>query len=168
MDTSTLRDGSSWPTEPFHICLVEPDIPPNTGAVARLCAATGSILHLVEPLGFKITSASVKRAGLDYWDSVDIRRHKNFKSFLESINPNRIFLLSTKGKKKYSKENFKPGDALVFGSETRGLSADIMQTWEDSLLTIPMRRDHVRSLNLATSVAIVLYEALRQIHDATE
>jgi len=148
--------------------LVEPDIPPNTGNIARLCAATGSPLHLVEPLGFRLTNAAMKRAGLDYWSSVEVYRHKNFEAFLATCQPPRIWLFSTKGTKTYTDVRYEPGDALIFGSETRGLPEELLAAHADHVLTIPMRRDHVRSLNLANSASIALYEALRSINQFSE
>lgn len=151
-----------WPEKPFHVVLVEPEIPPNTGNIARLCAATGSTLHLVGPLGFRLTSRELKRAGLDYWKSVDMVRHDNFESFLAAVKPAGFFLFSARGTRSYLDISFKPGDALIFGGESKGLPAEIVQSHADKILTIPMKNNAVRSLNLATAVGIVLYEALRQ------
>lgn len=148
---------------PFHIVLVEPEIPPNTGNIARLCAATGTVLHLVEPLGFKITDAALRRAGLDYWDSVDIRSHPNFEAFLERERPIRFFLFSTGGPRCFWEVTYRPGDYLVFGCETRGLPDALLARYPDRVLGIPIRSIHVRSLNLSTAAGIVLYEALRQV-----
>lgn len=153
-----------WPTVPLHIVLVNPEIPPNTGNVARLCAATRSVLHLIEPLGFSITDARLKRAGLDYWDSLDIRRHKSFDEFVASTQPSRMLLFSTAGKKFYFDAGYKPGDALIFGCETKGLPDTLLNRYPDSVYGIPICAEHVRSLNLSSAVAIVVYEALRQIH----
>ncbi len=154
----------SWPEIPPRVVLVEPDIPPNTGNIARLCAGTGCPLHLIEPLGFRLTDASVKRAGLDYWDSVTLHRHPNFETFVKTISPPRLFFFSTKGHISYTKIDYKPGDTLVFGSETRGLPEALLAQHSDQVLTIPMKREHVRSLNLSNAVAIALYEVLRQLH----
>ncbi|NCC51428.1 MAG: tRNA (cytidine(34)-2'-O)-methyltransferase [Spartobacteria bacterium] len=156
------EEKTTWPYPPFQIVLVEPDIPPNTGNIARLCAATGSSLHLIEPLGFRLTNAAMKRAGLDYWDAVEVARHPNFDAYFDEIRPPRLWLFSTKGHRAYTDVTYRPGDALVFGSETRGLPESLLAAHPDRTLTIPMRRDHVRSLNLANAAAIVLYEALRQ------
>lgn len=153
-----------WPNPPLHVVLVNPEIPPNTGNVARLCAATGSILHLIEPLGFRITDARLKRAGLDYWDSIDIRRHASFDAFVEAIKPPRLFLYSTAGKKAYWDADYMGGDALVFGCETKGLPDELLQRHKDRVYGIPIQPEHVRSLNLSTAVGIVVYEAIRQIH----
>ena len=151
-----------WPDPPFRVALVEPEIPPNTGNIARLCAATGSPLHLVEPLGFRLTDHAVQRAGLDYWDAVEIIRHMNFEAFRESVGPARLLLFSTKGKRSYLDAAYRPGDVLVFGSEHQGLSEEILNAYPDQVFGIPIRTDKVRSLNLANAVSIVLYEALRQ------
>lgn len=143
--------------------LVEPEIPPNTGNIARTCAATGSPLHLIEPLGFTITDAQLKRAGLDYWDSVALAPHPDFDHFLASANHPRCWLFTTGATRSLYEADFMPGDALVFGSETRGLSADLLARFPDNQLGIPLRADHVRSLNLSTAAGIAIYEALRQI-----
>lgn len=154
----------AWPDPPLQIVLVEPEIPPNTGNIARLCAATGSVLHLVGPLGFRLSSPSLKRAGLDYWDSVTMVRHPDFRTFRDSLAPaSRCHLFSTSGRRSYLDVRYRPGDLLLFGSETRGLSEEILDAFADRVCAIPIRPDHVRSLNLSTAVAVVLYEALRQI-----
>lgn len=146
----------------FQIVLIEPEIPPNTGNVARLCAATGAILHLVGKLGFSIDDRQLKRAGLDYWDRVDVRRWESIED-LQSSNPDCRFLyLTTKVDRScYEEEIFKPGDFLVFGKETRGLPEELISKNLRNCLTIPMP-GMVRSLNLSNAVAVVLYEALRQ------
>jgi len=152
------------PDPPLQIVLVEPKIPPNTGNVARLCAATGSILHLVEPLGFKITDASLKRAGLDYWDAVTVIFHPNTETFLGTVpNRNSLHFFSTRAGTSYTETQFSAGDFLVFGSETEGLPADLIAQYHDRCFGIPILLDHVRSLNLATSVGIAAYEALRRL-----
>lgn len=152
-----------WPDPPLNIALVEPEIPPNTGNIARLCAATGTRLHLIEPLGFQLTSAHVRRAGLDYWDSVDLTRHASLDAFHEAQNASRCFYFSTRAKRSYTEVTYRPGDTLVFGSESKGLPDAVLDANEDRTLGIPILTDHVRSLNLANAAAIVLYEALRQI-----
>jgi len=140
--------------------LVEPEIPPNTGAIARTCGATRSPLHLVGPLGFSIDERSVRRAGLDYWDLVDVRHHDSFEDF-EKNHPNgRIHLFSANAACAYLEAPFAPGDALVFGKESVGLPAELVQSSED-VWAIPTL-GAVRSLNLSNAVAIVLYEALRR------
>ena len=148
----------------MNIVLIEPEIPPNTGNIARLCAATGSLLHLVGPLGFRLHDRALRRAGVDYWDEVNIERHTNFEIYLAERNPPRIFLFSTRGKRSIYEEEFYAGDSFVFGSEGKGLSDGLLDMYPNSILQIPMQTDRVRSLNLANSVSIVLYEALRQIN----
>ena len=149
----------------INIVLVEPEIPQNTGNIARTCAATGGKLHLVHPLGFSISEKEVKRAGLDYWDKVDIEEHESFEKFLEKYNPdnNNMFFLTTKGKKVYSDVDYSKMDEvfILFGKETKGLPEDILLKYFDNAVRIPMR-ETLRSLNLSNSVAIVVYEILRQ------
>lgn len=146
----------------FHVVLQEPEIPPNTGNVIRLCANTGAHLHLIHPLGFELDDARLKRAGLDYHEFADIRQHADFGAFRQAMTPRRIFALSTKGCRVYSDAEFQPGDALVFGPETRGLAPDFLASLPEARrLFIPMRPEN-RSLNLSNAVAIVLYEAWRQ------
>lgn len=147
---------------PFNIVLVEPEIPPNTGNIARLCAATQTVLHLVEPLGFSIDDRQLKRAGLDYWGSVDIRIWDGFDRILSAYPGGRFFYLSTKASRSYLAADFQPGDFLVFGKETKGLPPELIAAHPDTAITIPMPGETVRSLNLSTSAGIVLYEALRQ------
>ena len=150
---------------PFHLVLVEPEIPPNTGNVARLGAATGSPLHLVGKLGFRIDEHSVRRAGVDYWHLVDVRTHVDFAHFVhafEATSPGgRMHLFSALAKRSYLEADFAPGDALVFGRESVGLPAEITDKYADRLVGIPTL-GAVRSLNLANAVGIGLYEALRR------
>jgi len=153
-----------WPAPPLNIALVEPEIPPNTGNIARLCAATGTRLHLVEPLGFQLTSAHLRRAGLDYWDSVDLSRHASLQAFHLSQNNPRCFYFSTRARRSYTEASYGPGDTLIFGSESKGLPDKVLEAHEAETFGIPILTEHVRSLNLANAVAIVLYEALRQIN----
>ncbi len=150
-------------TIPLHLVLVEPEIPPNTGNIARLCACTGCKLHLVHPLGFEITDKQLKRAGLDYWQYLDVQQHENWQSVRLSIGGNRNwFGLSSKVETSYWDATFACGDVLVFGPETRGLSTKILADLQ--ALTIPMRNDApVRSLNLSSACSIVTFEALRQL-----
>ena len=145
---------------PLHIVLVEPQIPPNTGNVARLCAATGCALHLVEPLGFRIDDRALKRAGLDYWDALDVVIHPALDDFFARYSPARCWLLSTRARRSYRNVPFALGDALVFGKETAGLPAAVLRAYADRSLRIPMRTGVVRSINLSTAVGIVAYEAL--------
>ena len=147
----------------FHIALVEPEIPPNTGNIARLCAATFTDLHIVGVAGFRLDEKAVKRAGLDYWDEVKIHRHIDLAEFYKSLPTSRFIYFTTKSKRIYTDWQFQPNDCLIFGRETRGLPEDLLQANWERCLTIPMPNKNVRSLNLATSVGIVLYEALRQV-----
>ena len=147
----------------MNIVFVNPEIPQNTGSTARLCAATGAVLHLVGRLGFRIDSASVKRAGLDYWESVDVRRHASFDDFIAAAGQGaRLWLFTKRAERAYSDVEYSPDDYLVFGCESVGLPKSITAKFSGRLLRIPIR-DEVRSLNLATSAGIVLYEALRQM-----
>lgn len=149
--------------QPFNIVLVEPEIPPNTGNIARLCAATGSILHLVEPLGFSLDDRYLKRAGLDYWKHVQLKTWPDLASLAASTPEARFFYLSTRARKSYLEAVYRPGDFLVFGKETKGLPEELIRANPDTAVTIPMPgAQEVRSLNLSTSAGIVLYEALRQ------
>ena len=149
----------------INIVMVEPEIPQNTGNIARTCAATGGKLHLVEPLGFEITDKYLKRAGLDYWDKLDIERHSSLNAFLEKYKPeeNNMYFVKTKGQTCYSDVNYSEMDEvfLLFGKETKGLPEDLLQKYIDKTIRIPMRST-LRSLNLSNSVAIVIYEVLRQ------
>ncbi len=149
-------------SQAFHIVLVEPEIPPNTGSIARLCGATNSILHLVHPLGFSTDDKHLKRAGLDYWKFVEIRYWDSFEQFLEAQDENRLYLLTTKTKRSYVDAPFKPGDYLIFGKETKGLPKELLQLYEDRCFTLPMTNPNIRSLNLAMTAGIVLYDAIRK------
>jgi tRNA (cytidine/uridine-2'-O-)-methyltransferase len=151
----SLRTGRT-----LHVVLFEPEIPHNTGAVARLCAATDSDLHLVGRLGFRLDDAKVKRAGLDYWPHVRIHRWMDLSEFEAAVPSATVFALSTKGNRLYTECDFVGDCALVFGSESRGLPPSVVQS--ERCFRIPMLTDRVRSLNLATAVGIVLFEALRQ------
>jgi len=152
----------NWPDPPLSIVLVEPEIPQNTGNIARLCAATGTVLNLIEPLGFRLTDQKVKRAGLDYWDAVEIRRFPNLGKFSEEFYEHRKMFFSTSGTKSYTEAEYRPGDCLIFGSESRGLPLELLEANPDDVYNIPMKLENVRSLNLANAASIVLYEALRQ------
>ena len=146
----------------FHVVLVEPEIPPNTGNIGRLCVAAGATLHLIHPLGFQINDRELKRAGLDYWPHLKLREWVDWEAFFAALpSPERCFLLTTKSSRSYVSEHFEPGDYFVFGRETRGLPATLLSAHPKRALTIPMAPE-ARSLNLATAVGIVLYEALRQ------
>ena len=147
----------------MQVVLVEPEIPPNTGNVARLCAATQLPLHLVGELGFQITDRHLKRAGLDYWEWVQIHRHESVQDFFEKIPTNRLFFFSKRAEKTYVNAAFRKDDFLVFGSETKGLPQWVFERYSDRFWRIPIFHTQVRSLNLAGAVSIVVYEALRQI-----
>ena len=145
----------------MHVVLFQPEIPSNTGNISRTCAVTGVSLHLIEPLGFSIDDKHLKRAGLDYWDKLDLHLYHDWESFL-AVNPTaNLYLATTKGSIHYTQFNYKADDYLVFGRETAGLPDEIRAAYKDHCIRIPMGKD-IRSLNLANSVAIVLYEALRQ------
>lgn len=147
----------------MHVALIEPEIPPNTGNIARLCAATYTKLHLVGKLGFRVDEKAVRRAGLDYWEAVDIQYHRDIESLQRSLSDCRFLYFSTKAERVYTDICYRRDDCLVFGRETRGLPEELLRAnWENSL-RIPMPNTRVRSLNLATSVGIALYEALRQV-----
>jgi tRNA (cytidine/uridine-2'-O-)-methyltransferase len=147
----------------LQIVLVEPEIPPNTGAIARVCAATNTVLHLVEPLGFKLDDRSLKRAGMDYWQHVIWHAWPNWPAVRAAHPQARFHFLTTKTKRPYTEAQFRPDDFLVFGRETKGLPESLLRENADACLTIPMANAHVRSLNLATAASIVLFEALRQV-----
>ena len=149
----------------LHVALFEPEIPPNTGNVARLCAATGARLHLIGRLGFRLDDRSLKRAGLDYWDAVDVVRHVTFEEFEAALAGGRVWCVETLAVVPYTRATFADGDCLLFGAESKGLPAGVREKYAERLIGIPMPTGAVRSLNLATSVGVVLYEALRQLHD---
>lgn len=151
----------------LHVCLVEPEIPPNTGNIARLCAATFTDLHIVGATGFRMDDRTLKRAGLDYWDEVKLHRHIDLERLYATLPASRFLYFTTKTKKSYADWDFAPGDCLIFGRETRGLPEELLAANQEQCLTIPMPNKNVRSLNLATSVGIVLYEALRQTGSPT-
>jgi tRNA (cytidine/uridine-2'-O-)-methyltransferase len=146
----------------FHIALIHPQIPPNTGQIARLCAATGTALHLVRPLGFRLTDRALRRAGLDYWEKVEVHTHDSLEAFLRAVDLKRCRLFTKAGTLRYDQVAYAPGDWLVFGSETDGLPPELTAACPECTVRIPMRAGAVRSLNLASSVSIALYEALRQ------
>ena len=146
---------------PFHIVLVEPEIPANTGNIARTCAATGAHLHLVRPLGFDTDDRTLKRAGLDYWHAVEVHYYDSFAELQEKYADSRFFYASTRAKKIYSDVQYTDGDMLVFGKETKGLPQQLIDENIDNCIRMPMTTE-VRSLNLSNSAAIILFEALRQ------
>ena len=145
----------------LHIVLVEPEIPANTGNIARTCAATGSVLHLVKPLGFDISDKAVKRAGLDYWHLVDVRVYENLDDFFEKNHPAVLRLFSTKAPRSYAEASYPDGCYLMFGKETKGLPEALLAAHYDDCVRIPIRME-ARSLNLSNSVAVGVFEALRQ------
>ena len=147
----------------MHVVLFEPEIPPNTGSVARLCAATLTPLHLIEPLGFKIDDKHLKRAGLDYWQFVDLRVHGSWEEFQSTARPDKLLFFSKRAVKSYTSIRYQENDFLVFGPETRGLPQPLLNANANAALRIPMIGSGVRSLNLSNAVSIVLYEALRQL-----
>lgn len=150
------------PVDPPHVALYEPEIPPNAGNVARLCAATGSPLHLIGRLGFSFAHPRARRAVMDYWEGVDSRRHVAWEDFAGAVEGRRVWMLTTKARRTVWEADFAPGDVLLFGPESRGLPDALLSADPDRCLRIPMV-EGARSLNLATAVGIALYEALRQI-----
>ena len=147
----------------MNIVLVEPEIPPNTGNIARLCAATRTTLHLIEPLGFKLADATLKRAGMDYWQHVQWHRWPNWTVFADKLPAAaRLWFIESNGPQRYDEVRFAPGDYLVFGRETAGLPKQLLESNRDRWLRIPMFNDKARSMNLSNCVALVLFEAMRQ------
>jgi tRNA (cytidine/uridine-2'-O-)-methyltransferase len=146
----------------MHVVLVAPEIPQNTGSIGRLCVATGSTLHLVDPLGFTIDDRHLRRAGLDYWRHVHVIRHPDWDTFEARRPRGRVLCFSARAPRSYTTLRYRADDLLVFGSESRGLPPAIRAAYGEATFGIPLASEHVRSLNLATGVAIVLYEALRQ------
>jgi tRNA (cytidine/uridine-2'-O-)-methyltransferase len=147
-----------------HIALWEPEIPPNTGNIARLCAATGASLHLIGRLGFRLDDRSLRRAGLDYWHALELHRHATLDDFEKSWSGGRVYCFSARARLPFTEVAYKEKDCLLFGGESRGLPPALVRRHIESSLLIPMPAGRVRSLNLATAVGIALYEALRQIH----
>jgi tRNA (cytidine/uridine-2'-O-)-methyltransferase len=144
-----------------QVVLLQPEIPQNTGNIARTCAATGTPLHLIKPLGFELSDRYLKRAGLDYWQYLDLAVHEDFETFLSTCKPARLWALSVRGIKLYTEIEYHTDDYLLFGRETKGLTDDLYERLSDSLLRIPMKKD-ARSMNLSNTVALTLFEALRQ------
>ena len=145
----------------MHIVLHQPEIPANTGNIGRTCVATGTSLHLIEPLGFHLDEKSIKRAGMDYWEHLDVTRYMNYEEFLAKHPDVKIWMATTKAKHVYTDVQFGPDDFIMFGKESAGIPEEILVDNEETCIRIPMLPD-IRSLNLSNSVAIVLYEALRQ------
>lgn len=144
-----------------NIVLLEPEVPANTGNIGRTCVATGSVLHLIEPLGFRINDKMLKRAGLDYWDKLDVRRYLNFEDFLAKNPGAKIYMATTKARKTYADVTYEDGCYIMFGKESAGIPEELLLEYRDTAVRIPMY-DRIRSLNLGNSVAVILYEALRQ------
>ncbi len=159
----TLPPGTREPV--LHIALYKPEIHPNTGNIARLCAANGLALHLVGNLGFRVDDRSVRRAGLDYWPYVDLRREADLDELRMSLSTSRLFFFSTRGQRAYTEVEYHRGDCLMFGPESSGLPDQVLSTNREHVLRIPMLTSRVRSLNLAAAVAIAVYEALRQFEN---
>lgn len=149
----------------LHIALLEPEIPPNTGNIARLCAATGCRLHLVGKLGYSLDDKYLKRAGLDYWPAVDLVTHPTWAAFEAAIAPARVWCVETPFDLPYTKPDYRDGDCLLFGKESVGLPAEVRALFAGRIVGLPMPAGKVRSLNLSTAVGIVTYEALRRLHD---
>ncbi|MGN0279352.1 MAG: tRNA (cytidine(34)-2'-O)-methyltransferase [Lachnospiraceae bacterium] len=149
----------------MHIILHQPEIPANTGNIGRTCVATGTSLHLIEPLGFRLDEKSIKRAGMDYWEHLDVTRYVNYQEFKDKHPDAKIWMATTKAKHVYTDVSFGPDDYIMFGKESGGIPEEILVENEETCIRIPML-DQIRSLNLSNSVAIVLYEALRQNHFA--
>ncbi|MBU6469955.1 MAG: tRNA (uridine(34)/cytosine(34)/5-carboxymethylaminomethyluridine(34)-2'-O)-methyltransferase TrmL [Gammaproteobacteria bacterium] len=147
----------------LHVVLYQPEIPPNTGNIIRLCANAGVSLHLIHPLGFEITEARVKRAGLDYREMANVHEHADLESFTKDVAPARVFAVSTRGRQRYADVQYQNDDALLFGPETRGLPQDLLDSLPpEQVLRVPMRPNN-RSLNLSNAVAVLVYEAWRQL-----
>lgn len=147
----------------MNIILFQPEIPANTGNIGRTCVATGTSLHLIEPLGFRLNEKEIKRSGMDYWEKLDVKRYMNFAEFLEKNPEARIFMATTKAHQTYVEATYGPDDYIMFGKESAGIPEEILVEYEADCIRIPMLQT-IRSLNLSNSVAIVLYEALRQNH----
>jgi tRNA (cytidine/uridine-2'-O-)-methyltransferase len=148
----------------FNVVLVEPEIPPNTGNVARLCAVTQSTLHLVGPLGFEFNEKTLQRAGMDYWKMVDYKVWKNWEHFASENPDDRFFFIETGGQKTYFEAQFQKGDYLIFGRETKGLASSIIDKYREKCFEIPMYHPESRSLNLSNCAAMVVYEGIRQVN----
>ena len=146
----------------FHVVLYQPEIPPNTGNIIRLCANTGSALHLIHPLGFELDDSRMRRAGLDYREFAAVHEHESLEAFMQAQRPSAVWAFSTRGSRRYTAVSYRPGDALLFGPETRGLPAEMLQALgQQAVLRLPMVASS-RSLNLSNTVAVVVYEAWRQ------
>ena len=162
-DTAGTCPSTATPTVPLHVVLIHPEIPHNTGAVGRLCVGLNCELHLIRPLGFRLSAEAVRRAGLDYWDHLRLTVHDSWSAYLQDARPRRLFFASTRGCASLYACAFRPDDHLVFGSEGHGLPASFYAHYAEHLFRIPMPGAHARSINLANAVSIVTYEAYRQI-----
>jgi tRNA (cytidine/uridine-2'-O-)-methyltransferase len=160
--TQSIPATPGSPRALFHVVLHEPEIPNNTGNIGRTCVAAGCALHLIEPLGFDVSEKACRRAGLDYWPRLGVRRYESFDDYLAREQPSRLWLLSTKGTRSVFDADFRRGDTLLFGKETRGLPEAILARYPDKILTLPMVEGE-RSLNLATAVCAVVYEGVRKL-----
>ena len=148
----------------LHVVLIEPEIPQNTGSIGRLCLATGTVLHLVGPMGFEITDRHVRRAGLDYWKYVDVRTYESTEVFLKTLPSDApVVLIETGGTRSLYEHRFEPGTYIVLGKETTGIPKPVMEQFRENILTIPMYDDRVRSINLSNCASVVVYEAIRQL-----
>jgi tRNA (cytidine/uridine-2'-O-)-methyltransferase len=146
----------------FHIMLYQPEIPQNTGNIARTCAATNTSLHIIRPMGFRVDDKYLKRAGLDYWDKVNVQYYDSIEECMQQHATHRFFFVETNGRKRYSEVEYQAGDFFVFGRETKGIPNAILKQHEETWIRIPMNTEHVRSLNVSNTAAILIYEALRQ------
>jgi tRNA (cytidine/uridine-2'-O-)-methyltransferase len=158
-ETAAVAPPHPW----IHVALLEPEIPPNTGNIARLCAATGSRLHLIGRLGFRMDNSSLRRAGCDFWPLVDLQLHATWESFAQQFAGARIWAFSARAVRPYTEAAYQHGDVLLFGQESKGLPKSLQEQFGERLLCLPMPAGQVRSLNLATAAGIALYEALRQL-----
>lgn len=147
----------------MHIVLVNPEIPQNTGAIGRLCVGLGVPLHIIRPFSFSLDERHLRRAGMDYWQHLELHLYDSLDAFLETVRPTALWFFSTKSTRPYTSVRYRPGDALLFGSESRGLAPAYHERFKDRFVTIPMPGEHARSINLANSVGIAMYEAYRQI-----
>jgi tRNA (cytidine/uridine-2'-O-)-methyltransferase len=164
MKSLQTEEDAQVKTPMLHIALLEPEIPPNTGNIMRLCAATSTRLHLIGRLGFHLDDRNLRRAGLDYLDAVDLLLHATLEDFERTIAPARIFCFSARADAPYTSITYQDGDCLLFGCESQGLPASVLERYAGSVLQIPMPAARVRSLNLSTAVGVALYEVLRQLH----
>lgn len=148
----------------MHIVLIHPEIPQNTGAIGRLCVGIGAPLHIIRPFSFSLDEKHLRRAGMDYWQHLELHLHDSIDDFLSFAKPTNLWFFSTKSNRPYTSVHYQPNDALLFGAESRGLAPEYHQRFKDNFVTIPMPGEHARSINLANSVGIGMYEAFRQIN----